>query len=317
VAAHHPNIRSVFPAAWRTFLVYASLHVVESPVYNPLQQLAYTAVVFLLAPLTIHTGVAMSPAVSGHFPGYTQLFGGRQSARSIHFLCLVAFVIFTLLHTAMVLAHGLSRELGAIALGQTVNANLPLALVIGLGGLVIVVIINYAITFVSLRWPRWTQNRVGSVLDPVRWLLFHHLTSRQMFSKADISTFFRVNGRPPRTASTRNWQQSSSRITPWKWVVWWKSRCAFRCRTWRRCRGRRRLPNTSASRAGRTSRSGPACRSATSWNYASPCRRPATWSFAPSTTNRSPSRTRPAPAFSTARSISSWRNIRRPSWPTR
>ncbi len=192
-----PTSWSVFPAAWRTFLVYASFHVVESPAYNPLQQLAYTAVVFLLAPLTILTGVAMSPAVSGHFPGYTQLFGGRQSARSIHFLCLVAFVIFTLLHTAMVLAHGLSRELGAIALGQTVNANLPTALVIGLGGLVILVLINYVVTAGSLRWPRWTQNRIGSVLDPVRWLLFHHLTSRQAFTKDDISTFFRVNGRPP------------------------------------------------------------------------------------------------------------------------
>lgn len=58
--------------------------------YNAAQQLAYFLVVFLLAPLQIATGAAMSPAVIARFPRYTRLFGGRQAARTLHFIGLCA-----------------------------------------------------------------------------------------------------------------------------------------------------------------------------------------------------------------------------------
>src|ERR1019366_4397221 len=54
----------------------------------------FFAVVFVLAPLSILTGAAMSPAVDARFPWYPRLFGNRQNARSLHFLAMAAYVIF-------------------------------------------------------------------------------------------------------------------------------------------------------------------------------------------------------------------------------
>jgi thiosulfate reductase cytochrome b subunit len=77
----------IVPDAWHAMLSYLSFHVVETPRgYNALQQLSYAAVIFLLAPFSMATGVAMSPAVAARFPWYIKIFHGRQSARSLHFL---------------------------------------------------------------------------------------------------------------------------------------------------------------------------------------------------------------------------------------
>ena len=74
-------------------LSYLTLHIVEAPgTYNALQQLSYAAVVFLLAPFSIATGIAMSPAIAARFPWYIKIFHGRQGARSLHFLALCAFI---------------------------------------------------------------------------------------------------------------------------------------------------------------------------------------------------------------------------------
>ena len=62
--------------------------------FNALQQLSYFGVVFILAPLAMLTGMAMSPAIENRFHWYPKLFGNRQSARSIHFYgndCLCTF----------------------------------------------------------------------------------------------------------------------------------------------------------------------------------------------------------------------------------
>ena len=113
-----PTSLDIFPKAAEAALAYFQL---QSPPagdpYNALQQLAYFGVIFVLAPLQIATGLAMSPAVAGRFPWYPRLFGGRQAARSIHFLGLIAFVVFTVHHTALVIADGLPRSLSKIVLG--------------------------------------------------------------------------------------------------------------------------------------------------------------------------------------------------------
>ena len=95
-----PTSWSIVPRAWDTFLTYISFHI--PPVsnfrpYDPLQQLTYAAVVFLLAPFMLLTGATMSPAIEAHFPWYVKLFGGRQVGRSLHFLSMLAFVAFTIL----------------------------------------------------------------------------------------------------------------------------------------------------------------------------------------------------------------------------
>src|SRR5262249_36510841 len=78
--------------AWAVHVHYATLHLPVEPDgfyrYNPLQQLAYFGVVFVLAPMSILTGAAMSPALANRHKWYPRLFGNRQVARSIHFLLL-------------------------------------------------------------------------------------------------------------------------------------------------------------------------------------------------------------------------------------
>lgn len=74
--------------------------------YNPLQRLTYSLLVLLGAPLLVLTGLALSPAFDAHFPWYVGLFGGRQSARTWHFLLMAGFVLFTLLHVGLVALAG-------------------------------------------------------------------------------------------------------------------------------------------------------------------------------------------------------------------
>ncbi len=85
--------------------------------YNPLQKLAYTSVFFILTPLIVVTGLAMSPQMNTAFHWLPQIFGGRQSARSIHFLLTFAFVLFTLGHVFMVITTGFVNNMRSMVTG--------------------------------------------------------------------------------------------------------------------------------------------------------------------------------------------------------
>jgi len=193
-----PQSWSSLPGAWHSFLVYASFNLVKTPgAYNPLQQLSYFGIVFIIAPITIATGLAMSPSITGRFPWYLKLFGGRQPARSIHFLCMLAFTGFIIMHVLMVILHGLGRELALIVLGQTANPQVNVALLIGCLGLLGVFLIHVVATEASLRHPRFVQNTIGTMIDGARKTLFGHSLSHQAYPATAVSSYFRVNGRPP------------------------------------------------------------------------------------------------------------------------
>lgn len=85
--------------------------------YNGLQKLAYLGVVLLALPAMLATGLVMSPTVHAWAPWLGDLFGGRQSARTIHFLVALALIGFVAVHLAMVLAAGPVNELRAIITG--------------------------------------------------------------------------------------------------------------------------------------------------------------------------------------------------------
>lgn len=85
--------------------------------YNPLQKIAYLGVIFVLIPLVVLTGLTMSPAMDAAWPWLPELFGGRQSARSIHFLCACGFALFIAVHLLMVLLAGPFNELRSIVTG--------------------------------------------------------------------------------------------------------------------------------------------------------------------------------------------------------
>jgi thiosulfate reductase cytochrome b subunit len=74
--------------------------------YNVLQRLAYLFVVFVLFPVIIWTGLAMSPTFTAVFPGTVVWLGGRQTARTIHFFVSIALVIFLLVHIVMICLAG-------------------------------------------------------------------------------------------------------------------------------------------------------------------------------------------------------------------
>jgi len=198
--------RRLVPTAWDVFpgalgVLHDYLHLRFSGphgVHNPLQQLTYAGVVLVLAPLSIATGAAMSPAVAGRFPRYLRLFHGRQAARSLHFLCLGGYVAFLVGHLAMVVLHGMGPELALITLGQVVHPDVHRALALGLGGIALVVGFHVLATRGSLRHPDWLQRSAEWLADPVRRALLGHLASAQQYTRADLSRFFWVNGRPPR-----------------------------------------------------------------------------------------------------------------------
>jgi thiosulfate reductase cytochrome b subunit len=84
--------------------------------YNLLQRLSYLFVIFVLGPLVIWTGLAMSPAFTSAFPSTVTLLGGRQSARTLHFFVAVSLLLFFLVHVGMVWFAGFrSRMRGMIS----------------------------------------------------------------------------------------------------------------------------------------------------------------------------------------------------------
>jgi thiosulfate reductase cytochrome b subunit len=85
--------------------------------YNVLQKLSYAGVLFILLPLMILTGLTMSPGMDTALPFLLDIFGGRQTARTIHFIGMALLVLFFLVHILMVLAAGPLNELRSIVTG--------------------------------------------------------------------------------------------------------------------------------------------------------------------------------------------------------
>ncbi|MFC7671173.1 molybdopterin-dependent oxidoreductase [Hymenobacter humi] len=201
-----PGSWQVLPEAWKVFVYYATLHLPPEPNgfyhYNALQQLSYFAVVFLLAPLAMLTGLAMSPAIENRFHWYPKLFGNRQSARSLHFLVLVAYVVFLVIHVGMVAATGLVRNMNHIVLG-TDDASSRTGLYLGL------VIVLVTIAFGGLaHWLSWRKQRglqaLQAAVNGTLWrATLNHFTPSASYQKKDISPYFWANGKIPVSAE---WQ---------------------------------------------------------------------------------------------------------------
>jgi thiosulfate reductase cytochrome b subunit len=85
--------------------------------YGVLQKLSYASVLFVALPLMILTGLAMSPSFNATAPWVADLFGGRQTARTVHFAVMVALVGFFVIHMLMILAAGPVNELRSIITG--------------------------------------------------------------------------------------------------------------------------------------------------------------------------------------------------------
>jgi thiosulfate reductase cytochrome b subunit len=102
----------------RDIVDHATLRFKHGRSYNPLQKLAYSAVFFILFPLIILTGITMSPGMDTAWPWLLDVFGGRQTARTIHFAVMVLLVLFFIIHIVMVLAAGPINELRSMITGR-------------------------------------------------------------------------------------------------------------------------------------------------------------------------------------------------------
>lgn len=89
----------------------------EEARYNPLQKITYSLILFLVLPLIILTGLTLSPGMNAAWPWLTEIFGGRQSARSIHFLCTGAIAAFIVIHVALVILAGPVNEIRSMITG--------------------------------------------------------------------------------------------------------------------------------------------------------------------------------------------------------
>ena len=86
--------------------------------YSPLQKLSYVLVLGVLMPLLILTGLAMSPGMNAAWPWLLDVFGGRQTARTIHFLAMALMVLFVLIHVLMVVVAGPFNHMRAMITGR-------------------------------------------------------------------------------------------------------------------------------------------------------------------------------------------------------
>jgi len=106
---------------WRDVVDHLHLRIPPAtggPGYGLLQKCAYSVVVFVVAPLMVATGLAMSPAVTAAYPFLSSIFGGYQSARTIHFFTFVALLLFAFVHVVMIIKSGFRRQIRAMTVGE-------------------------------------------------------------------------------------------------------------------------------------------------------------------------------------------------------
>jgi thiosulfate reductase cytochrome b subunit len=119
--------------SWRSFSAAIGNHLRfrrppqnEAWSYNVLQRLAYLFVIFILFPLIVWTGLAMSPTFTAAFPSSVILLGGKQTARTIHFLASIALVLFFAVHILMIALAGFWSRTRAMITGRVQAAAMPM-----------------------------------------------------------------------------------------------------------------------------------------------------------------------------------------------
>lgn len=193
-----PTSWSIFPQAWHDIVTYMSFNLPPLLPDEPLdavQKLAYFAVIFLLAPFQILTGAAQSPAIEARFPWFVRLWGGRQSARTLHFWGLLGFVVFIVIHLSMLVFWGWGPLNALMIFGEM--RNVYWATAASLGIIAVIVAVHVAATKWSLKHPRSVQRVLGAVNTRARLALLRPLKSRQDYPAHMLSAEHRVNGKPP------------------------------------------------------------------------------------------------------------------------
>jgi thiosulfate reductase cytochrome b subunit len=121
---HHiwPRLKELTPAGfWRDMKDHFQMKIsppTGGPHYGLLQKFAYMSIIFIVFPLAIMTGFTMSPAITAAFPFLLTIFGGFQSARTIHFFTSFALEIFLIIHLLMIILSGFKQQFRYMTLGK-------------------------------------------------------------------------------------------------------------------------------------------------------------------------------------------------------
>ena len=201
----------IIPDAWNVFVHYATFNMPIEPNgfyhYNALQKLSYFGVVFILAPLAMLSGMCMSPAIENRFHWLPKLFGNRQGARSVHFLVMLAYVVFIVIHVSMVVATGIVRNMNHITLGND-NPSDAKGLVIGFILIFFTVLFCFYAHWVSWNKPRWVQKTDAAINGNLWKVTINKLKPKAHFKKEDISPFFWPNGKLPESEEWKKLAQN-------------------------------------------------------------------------------------------------------------
>jgi len=190
-----PTSGTAFVQAWSTFVHYANFHFPPEPNgyygYNGLQQLTYFGMVFLMGPLSIATGLAMSPALVNHF----SRFGGRPPARSIHFVAMLGYVVFIVVHVTLVALTGFVRNMNHIVVGTDDRG--PLGMILGFVGIGVVLLCWIVAHYVSWKHPRSLQHMQRTISLPLLLATFNRVTPQQRYRIDEVSPHLWPNGKMP------------------------------------------------------------------------------------------------------------------------
>ncbi len=192
-----PTSWSVFPDALSVMIQYLSLNwPVENTwvAYNGLQLIAYFVTIFVAAPLALVTGLGMSPALSARFKRISKVFS-IQTARSLHFLVLVYFLGFIVVHVSLVFATGLLVNLNHVYAGRT-DRSWDGFWIFAVS-MVVVIVGWVAATPFTLRHPRAVQRAGQAIIGPLQHLFEHVDPKPGEYTEKDISPYFWHNGQYP------------------------------------------------------------------------------------------------------------------------
>ncbi len=106
---------------WRDVVNHIRMRIPKAthgPQYGLLQKCTYVAVIFFVLPMTVMTGLTMSPAVTAGYPILLKIFGGIQSARTIHFFTSITLTLFLVVHVVMIIKSGFKHQIRFMTFGK-------------------------------------------------------------------------------------------------------------------------------------------------------------------------------------------------------
>lgn len=117
-----PKLKELSPQMiWRDVVNHIHMRIpraTHGPQYGLLQKCTYAGVIFIALPLVVITGLTMSPAITAAYPFLLELFGGFQSARTLHFIASIALELFVILHVLMIIKSGFKKQMNAMTIDK-------------------------------------------------------------------------------------------------------------------------------------------------------------------------------------------------------